>query len=336
LTTPFDATRQLRVGLLVLACGATFVTLLAFIAGSTLRRDQVHYFILFDENVKGMVVGSKVNFQGVPIGSVSDIRFQAGRTSVEILVDPGRAEIQDVTVARLDRLLVTGQVTIELEGYAAGAAALPVGSHIEAASTDPIQELKTSLPAVLQRLDTVLARGLTTLERVDRVLSDANLERLEQLVAHVERAAALLPDELAGTAAEARATLAAFRPLAEDARRTFERLGDAADRAVAVAARTGDGVERALDEGRQLAGDARAVLARLDAMAGGFARVAAEAEGWLGNNRHAFRGFLVGAADAAREVQALARQLRAGPDALLFGTDRPEIAVPAAPAPSGR
>jgi len=66
-----DRTRQLRVGLLVIACSVTFVTLLAFIAGSALHQDVHSYFILYEENVKGMVVGSKVNFQGVPIGSVS-------------------------------------------------------------------------------------------------------------------------------------------------------------------------------------------------------------------------------------------------------------------------
>lgn len=324
-----DRTRQFRVGLLVIACSATFITLLAFIAGAALDRDVYSYFILYEENVKGMVVGSKVNFQGVPIGSVHDIRFQEGQTLVEVRVDPQKALIQDVTLARLDRLLVTGQVTVELEGYAPGAPRLPDGSFIAAAATDPIQELKTSLPTLIDEFDGLLRQSTATMERVDRVLSDENLGRLERILGHVEDGMAVLPGEIEATAAELRATLAAVRPLADEARTTLGKVAEATDRAAEVAVRTGDGLDRALADGRR-------TLLRFEAMADGLLRVAEEAEGVLGNNRHTLRTMLVGAADAMREFQALARQLRAAPNAVLFGAEQPELDLPAVPASGGR
>lgn len=324
-----DRTRQLRVGLLVVACSLMFVTLLAFIAGSALQNDSHSYFILYEENVKGMVVGSRVNFQGVPIGSVHDIRFQEGQTLVEVRVDPGRAVIQDVTRARLDRLLVTGQVTIELEGYDPTARRLPDRSFIAAASSDPIQELKTSLPSLLDKLDTLLTQTNTSLARVDRVLSDDNLARFERVLEGVARTAEVLPVEVESTAREARATLATFRPLADDVRATLSRAAGAADRLVAIADRTGTRAENAI-------GGVAALVTRLDQVVGGIAAVAREAEGMLGNNRHAVRNVLVGAAEAVRELQALARQLRAAPNSVLFGTDQGEIEVPAAPPRGGR
>ena len=142
--------QQFRVGLMVLASVVTFVGLVLFILGSSLQGEVQRYYILFSENVKGMVIGSKVNFQGVPIGRVTDIRFRSGNTMVEVSVDPSRAVIQNVTVARLDRLLVTGQVTVEFEGYRPDARELPEGAVIPARA-NAIRELTTGLPDVMHR-----------------------------------------------------------------------------------------------------------------------------------------------------------------------------------------
>jgi ABC-type transporter Mla subunit MlaD len=80
--------RRFRLGLYVLGSGALFVAMLGFILRNGLHGDRATYYILFRENVKGMVIGSRVNFQGVPIGAVHDMRFQDGQTMVELSVDP--------------------------------------------------------------------------------------------------------------------------------------------------------------------------------------------------------------------------------------------------------
>ena len=87
-------TRRLRLGILALVAGCAFFGLLAFVLQGALGDERVSYFIVFEENVKGMVIGSKVNFQGVPIGMVQDIRFQGGKTLVELSVDPTRARCE--------------------------------------------------------------------------------------------------------------------------------------------------------------------------------------------------------------------------------------------------
>lgn len=160
--------RRRRVGLLVLAAGALFVGMIAYIVGSSLNSDRVRYFALFVENVKGMVIGSNVNFQGVPIGAVTDIRFQDGRTLVEMSVDPERAVIQTGTRARLDRLLVTGQVTVELEGYHPSGKQLRPGGFVEPVLS-PMNQLTASMPETLAKVDTLLDRAVTALERVDQL-----------------------------------------------------------------------------------------------------------------------------------------------------------------------
>ena len=50
--------RRFRLGLFVIGAGALFVALLVFILQNSLDRDRATYFILFQENVKGMVIVS--------------------------------------------------------------------------------------------------------------------------------------------------------------------------------------------------------------------------------------------------------------------------------------
>jgi phospholipid/cholesterol/gamma-HCH transport system substrate-binding protein len=216
--------RRFRLGLYVLGSGGLFVLLCAFILQGSLGGDRASYFILFTENVKGMVVGSKVNFQGVPIGVVKDMRFQDGKTLVELRVDPTRANIQDVTRARMDRLLVTGQVTVELEGYAAAGKSLSPGAFIQP-KEDPLHALTASLPEVVDRAADVLGRIDSMLVRAETLLGDENQQRVAAILAHAESAARqLAEDTMPQTTVllrEATATTGSIRQLAPDAASTL-------------------------------------------------------------------------------------------------------------------
>lgn len=212
--------RRFRLGLYVLGTGGLLVMLSAFILKGSLTSDRASYFILFLENVKGMVVGSKVNFQGVPIGVVKDMRFQDGKTLVELRVDPTRANIQDITRARMDRLLVTGQVTVELEGYGPSGKSLAAGAFIQP-KEDPLHALTGSLPEVVDRAVDVLARIDSMLVRVEAVLGPENQQKVTAILDHAERAARQLADEtMPATTAlvrEATVTTASVRNLAPEA-----------------------------------------------------------------------------------------------------------------------
>jgi phospholipid/cholesterol/gamma-HCH transport system substrate-binding protein len=232
--------RRLRLGLFVLGTGVLFVALLSFVLQNSLGRARASYFILFTENVKGMVVGSKVNFQGVPIGVVADMRFQDGKTLVELRVDPSRAELQDLTRARMDRLLVTGQVTVELEGYGATGKTLEPGSFIEPKG-DPMHQLTASLPDVVDRAATVLGRLDRVLGDTELLLRPDNRARIDAMLANAEAASREL----------AQRTLPAATAMFADARTTAA----SAQQAVEALAR--------------LEGDLRGVLRETQALAAG-------------------------------------------------------------------
>ena len=206
----WTAKQRFRVGLLVVGSSTLFVALLAFILGSGMNTSRCAYYIHFVENVKGMVVGSKVNFQGVPVGAVSDIRFHQGMSMVEVTVDPDKALIQTVTKARLDRLLVTGQVTIELEGYDDGADELPAGSLIQP-KTSPINELTRSLPQTVNDVSHVLAEARQLVTNLNELLGPGNRDRLAKILDHVEDAAQRLPARVDAVLTEAGAASASLR-----------------------------------------------------------------------------------------------------------------------------
>ena len=280
--------RRFRLGLFVLGTAGLFVALLAFILQNSLHSERATYFILFQENVKGMVAGSKVNFQGVPIGVVRDIRFQDGKTVVELRVDPSRATIQDVTTARMDRLLVTGQVTIELEGYGAKGRPLPPGSFVQTKG-DPLSSLTGSIPEVVDRAVTSLQRLDAVLERVERLLGDDNLARSGRILANLERASAGIADEVVPE------TLALLQKVRQE---TVPEAG--------VMLRT-----------------ATEAAARLQGIEPELAAFSREATALLASLRGPSQTALASLRQALDDVRGLARQLKLAPDSLLFGVQRP-------------
>lgn len=290
--------RRFRLGLFALGAGTLFIALLGFILQNSLDRERATYFILFHENVKGMVIGSRVNFQGVPIGVVADMRFQDGKTLVELRVDPTRANIQDLTRARMDRLLVTGQVTVELEGYGVGGRSLPAGSFIEP-KEDPLHALTANLPEVVDRAAGLLARLDRVLANVEQLLGGTTQAQVAALLGHAERAAKGFADD----------TLPAANALLADARETVH--------AAAGSARAVEGSVAVLE---RLEADARALLRESTAVMAGVRGPALASFGSLRSTLDDLRGLL--------------RQLKLAPDSLLFGVRH--AAAPAGETTGGR
>jgi ABC-type transporter Mla subunit MlaD len=251
--------RRFRLGLFVLGTGGLFVALLAFVASSSFHSEIDAYYILFAENVKGMVVGSKVNFQGVPIGVVGDIRFKDGKTLVELRVDPARNPIQYGTTARMDRLLVTGQVTIELEGYGARGKALPPGEYIQP-KEDPMHALTASIPEVVDRAADVLARLDGMLERTERLLGDDNLARVATILDDLAGAASTLRTE---TVPEATAALRDGRVAAAQWAKLRDDVQPLLHEATALAQSLRGPSQTALASLRQALDDVRALARQL-------------------------------------------------------------------------
>ena len=314
--------RNFRVGALVLATGGLFVCMLLFVIGSSLSSDRVDYFILYEENVKGMVVGSRVNFQGVPVGTVSDIRFQHGNTLVKFTMDPSKATIQDVTRARIDRAIVTGQVTIELEGFSNEGVTMSPGSFIEPAA-DPFSELmQVGLPGILHSVDELLREGTSLVGRVEGLVSERNLSRVESIVANVDRSLERIPAQVEELIGEVRGRAARIDSLLVQAEGTLAAFEGAATDVRHLAG--GDKISTIID-------DVRRATAGLDDLIDETRTAVAELRGTVGGARHPLRSALVEGRAALVAVRELARRLGDAPSSILYGVENKEISVPARP-----
>ena len=309
------ATRKFKVGLVVIGSGVLFLGLVLFIVGSSLGSEFVTYNILFEESVKGMVIGSKVNFQGIPVGAVSDIRFEKGKTRVEISIDPEKAVVQEVTFARMDRLMVTGQVTVELEGYRVDLEALPVGGTIPPRKS-AFDEFAQSLPEVITDVDDLLLALKELVERTTALLDEGNRKSVRAILQHLEKSSSSLAQHLDPLLSETRETVAELRPALRTMQSSFAKMG-------------------AVVDSDQFTGALKSVsdaMARVDRIEAEILNLVRDLRGVVGGSRRNWLGTLATARAALEEIKTLARNLRMAPSSLVFGRTENEIVIPAVPA----
>jgi phospholipid/cholesterol/gamma-HCH transport system substrate-binding protein len=178
------------VGLFVVGSGLVLIGALLWLAGANVFRPVDHYEVVFDRSVSGLTPGASVEYQGVSIGRVQDIRLTREippRVSVSIDIEPGTA-IQRDTRALLVGSIVTGIKWIALQGGTAGAGTLEEGGTIPGDVTS-LEELGDQATEIGRRV-------LSILENLDeQVFTPENNAKLDQFVTDV----ALITDGLRDT-----------------------------------------------------------------------------------------------------------------------------------------
>ncbi len=165
------------VGGFVLVAGTILVAALLWIAGAHVFERVDRYTVLFQRSVSGLAPGAMVDFQGVAVGRVADIRLTGDvppQVAVLIDVHPG-TPVQGDTTAALTGSLVTGIKLIQLQGGTAEAGRLPPGSTIPGDAR--------SLEQFRDRAEEIATRALSILQRLDeQVFTPANNEKLSRFV----------------------------------------------------------------------------------------------------------------------------------------------------------
>lgn len=173
------------------------------------------YLLLTEQNVAGLNDDSRIFYRGVPAGRVESIeldREEPGRVRILIQVDRD-VPITRGTYAKLEAQGLTGVTRVHLED--SGEDPEP----LETSAADP-QRIPLR-PSLLARLsdtgEDALGQLVRVAGRLEQVLSDDNIQRLDRIMANLEEFSGGLV-ELEEQAGEA---LARIPPLTEDARRTL-------------------------------------------------------------------------------------------------------------------
>jgi len=210
--------------------------------------EQKRYDIFFKE-VSGLAVGSQVQFSGVPVGAVQEIRLLPQNPEfVRVRIQVGEdVPILEGTTATLSSVGFTGVSIIALDGAIRGAPPIvdegPFGVPVIPTKPGALGQLLSSAPELLERVSALTGR-------LTELLDENNQKSIAGILRNTERITgsfANRSDEIAATVAEARVAV--------------RELGLAADDFARLANSTSNLIDQ---EGRPLVADLRQTVRRAD------------------------------------------------------------------------
>lgn len=353
-----DVRRYALIGIFVVGAAVVAAIGLATFFGGGFGDSKTRALMVFRGTVSGLDVGTQVQFRGMRIGEVREVRTlydpPSGQVQFAVIAEfSGSIEIagagkdqavgagvwlQDMIDRGLraqlqTRSFVTGQQVIMLDFAPAGDP--PQFSRLELASFE-IPTRRSTNEQIADTLRDVPIRELASdaqrlIAGVDRLLNDqpgkpaplpALLNNLITLAADLDRSAPRMADEIGSTAREARTALATLAQAA----RTIERQVDTGGTAVAATAQDVQRLAGRLDTA--VAATERTIVAAERALAR-IEQAAARADQTVARLDHALSedspigaglaNTLAEATAAARTLRGTAESLQRDPQSLLLG-----------------
>ena len=295
------------IGAFTLAVCLAAVLFALWAAKYTTEKSYGEYDVVFQEAVTGLSVGSQVLYSGISVGAVRTLSLMKDdpRKVVARIRLNAETPVKTDTRAKLTVTGLTGTTVIQLTGGSPGAPILEGGR-----GRGPVPVIPSE-PSALQN---IAATASEIVDRVNSLLSDANVERVTRTLDQL--------DQVTGSLAAEKEEIAA---LLRNARAASEKL----DRTLASADRTISNLDANLVQ------ELPALVAKLDRTLSSLESAGKSAEGILGDNREAIGDF---AQDGLQQVGPTLRQLRSlireldglvervegNPAGFLLGKEKPE------------
>lgn len=168
------------VGLFVVILTATLLSVTFWLTRQYGQQSYDTYYVHLSESVAGLNIDAAVKYRGVDVGSVVRIGLKADNPEVVELLIKIRQDIpiKTDTTAALNFYGITGLGYIELQGIDQDAALLK--------SLNKTIPVIPSRPSTLTRIDQSLSllaeKSIETLENINRVLGDKNINNFELLL----------------------------------------------------------------------------------------------------------------------------------------------------------
>lgn len=257
----------------------------AWVAKIQFEEARQPYYIYFTGSVTGLQTGSPVRYQGLPIGTVTDLRLdpeQLGRIRVRVEVARD-APIKADSIASLEVQGVTGGAYVQISGGTEGSQLLKDTDHM---GIPVIPSRPSTLAAVVDAAPQILQRVLELTDRLAGVLSPENTQAMAQTLANARQ----ISGDVAAATQGMDSTMRDLNGLVAELHRSAATVGPHLDQAVVQATKSM----------ATLTGDLREVTTSLKQASGQLNAMVAE-------NREPVRDF---AASGLYEVTLLVTQLR--------------------------
>ncbi|MEW5890775.1 MAG: MlaD family protein [Pseudomonadota bacterium] len=282
---------------IVLALAAAFA--IWWLSGK--REEMREYVLVTRSSVTGLNVQAQVRYRGIRSGKVLDIGLDPDdprNILVRVAVDADMP-VTAATVAKLKYQGLTGLAYIQLED--------------EGDSREPLRGRDGQPPRIVLKgsaFDDIVEATLATMrevkkiaERADRILDEANVERVASALANIESASQRLDASLKETP---EAVAALRRALNDENLKRLER--------------TLANLEKASRDAGPLTAEARRLIASLDGLAQRLDGVAGEASGELVQGTlPKLNVLLEDLAANSRQLGKLLEELEGSPNMLIFG-----------------
>lgn len=187
------------IGLFTLIVAALAILFALWAAKYSSDKNYNEYDVVFHEAVTGLSKGGIVQYNGIAVGEVLDLRLDAkdpNRVIVRIRVGSG-TPVKTDTQAKLAIIGLTGVLQIQLGGGTPGAGPLLA----KEGETVPVIEAKESaLSKLLNSTEDIATTATDILLRLNRMLSEDNVKRITLTLDHLEA--------ITGTVAEGKTDIA--------------------------------------------------------------------------------------------------------------------------------
>ncbi|WP_266169954.1 MlaD family protein [Dyella subtropica] len=286
-----------------------------WLAKSSSDRQFSEYDIVFNEAVTGLSQGGAVQYNGIKVGDVTQLKLDPKdprRVLARIRVGADTPVRQD-THAKLAMTGVTGMAIIQLSGGSPSSPALVSNDGRPAvivADPSPLSRLLANGEDVMTNINDVVSRA-------NQLLSEDNVSRISRTLDHLDKATGAIADQR------------------DDIRQLLHQLAEAGKQANATLAQT---EQLARNANGLVDGQARATLDSAKNAMASLERSTNAIDRLLNDNRAALNGGMQGLSelgpavrelrDAAGSLRGISRKLDDNPAGFLLGRDRSKEFVP--------
>jgi phospholipid/cholesterol/gamma-HCH transport system substrate-binding protein len=273
------------IGAFTLAAAAFMLLFGLWAAKYTSAKDWRLYDVVFDEAVTGLTEGGSVQYNGISVGTVDDLRLDPDDPRKVIARVKLRAQtpVKTDTHAKLSFTGLTGTAFIQLTGGS------PEAPLLASENGDEVPVIETEASA----LQNIAETANKLVARLDQVLSEDNIRNITDTLKNLESATGAIADQ--------RQDLGA---LISNARVSSEKLAATLD--------TTQGAIADID--RELVDKLPGLIAKLDSTLTRLDSAAGNADSLLDENRGAIRNFtedgLAQLGPTLEELRGLVRDLR--------------------------
>ncbi|GMV61272.1 MAG: hypothetical protein AMXMBFR74_04410 [Parvibaculum sp.] len=271
------------IGAFTLAAIVGIFLFLLWVSGVQLNKQFAYYRIVFDGSVSGLSESGPVQYNGLPVGKVTDLRLMDNNPNkvVAIIEIDARTPVKEDSIAQLELSGLTGVAFIQLTGGSPESAPLVAKPDqdypVIRAAPSSLQDLLKSGPETLQNANELIEElnklvaenrrsvneALSNLAVMSKALADSSddvtvaLKQLSEASRHLNSigrsADDLMKDDVKAFIGDAREAARAYREVAEELD--------------AVLKQSGPGLGAGLAQLPQLVAETRSLVTSLDRIA---------------------------------------------------------------------